>query len=143
MKFRHIIPILFIHAFTAALLMSGCSDNYEQPTQAPSVDLTGTYQLVSIIFGAPPALEPPVAVGSLVLTSTDYDLQITLSVTVPGIPDTIIDRGTYKASGNTWTQESSLTPTQSTGTFSQQGDTLSVSVTTGGLKIDSVWRKTG
>ena len=143
MKFRHVIPIVFIHGIAAALLTSGCGNDYEQPTQAPSVDLTGTYDLISITFGAPPALEPPVAVGSLVLTSSDYDLQITLSVTVSGIPDTITDRGTYTASGNTWTQVSSLTPTQSTGTFSQQGDTLSVSVTIGGLKIDSVWRKTG
>jgi hypothetical protein len=53
------------------------------------------------------------------------------------------DVGTYEADGNSWTQQStSQSIPASVGTFTLQGNTLTVMVTAP-LEVTTVWNKTG
>lgn len=123
-----------VRAAAAAALALGsvaCSGT----TTAPLVDLSGTYGLVSIQFGTgTTALTPSTETGSLSLSTTTYDL--TLSGAQPET-----DSGTYSTSGSNWNQQSSVNGTQSVGTYTLSGTTLSVSTMQGGVAVVSVWQK--
>jgi hypothetical protein len=121
-------------ALVAALLVGACSD--DDPTGSNGADLSGTYTLVSYKIGEAPALTPPVATGTLVLTSTRY----TITASIGGQP--INDNGTYSVSGNQITQDSDVNPIQTVGTWSQSGNlfTIDVTVPVQG-RIISTWQK--
>ena len=129
MGFRGMLRV----AAAAAIALGGgaCSS-----TTAPaSVDLSGTYGLVSIEFGAgTAALTPPTETGSFSLNATTYNL--TLSGAVPET-----DTGTYSISGSNWSQQSSTTGTQATGTYALSGIQLTVTTIQGGVTVVSVWQK--
>lgn len=113
-----------------ALGITGCSS-----TTAPSVDLTGTYGLVSIQFGqGTTALSPPTEEGNLALSTTTYNLSLTGAV-----PET--DAGTYAANGTSWSQVSSTSGVQSTGTYTLSGTTLTVTTVQSGVTVVAVWQK--
>ncbi len=121
-------------AVAAALLVGACSD--DDPTDPNGADLSGNYTLVSYKIGSAPALTPPVATGTLVLTSTRY----TITASIGGQP--INDNGTYTVNGNQITQTSDVQPIQTVGTWSQVGSqfTIDVTVPVQG-RIISTWQK--
>jgi hypothetical protein len=121
-------------ALAAVLLVGGCSD--DDPTDPNGTDLSGNYTLVSYKIGALPALTPPVATGTLVLTSTRY----TITASIGGQP--ISDNGTYTVSGNQITQNSDVAPIQTVGTWTQSGNqfTIDVTVPVQG-RVISTWQK--
>jgi hypothetical protein len=119
-------------AASATLGALGCSDN---STTGPSVNLSGTYSLVSIQFPPQPVLMPPAATGTFTLTTTTY----TLHLVVQG-QGTVDDNGTYSINGSNWSQ-SSATTGQATGTYSLNGNTLTVNATAQGVTSISVWQK--
>ncbi|HEY8104935.1 MAG TPA: hypothetical protein VIE46_02445 [Gemmatimonadales bacterium] len=116
---------------SVALSASGCSNSSTSPT----VDLSGTYSLVSIQFPPQPALTPPTATGTFTLTATTYTLQLTIQG-----QGTLNDNGTYALNGANWSQSSTITG-QATGTFSVSGNTLTVNATAQGATSISVWQK--
>lgn len=121
-------------ALAAALLVGACSD--DDPTGSNGTDLSGNYTLVSYKVGAAPALTPPAATGTLVLTTTRY----TITMSIGGQP--INDNGTYTVSGNQITQASDVIPIQTVGTWTQSGNqfTIDVTVPVQG-RIISTWQK--
>jgi hypothetical protein len=129
MRFRGLLSVAASAAI--ALGAGGCSNS----TTAPSVNLSGTYGLVSIQFGTGgQVLTPPTETGSLSLSATTYSL--TLSGASPQT-----DTGTYAISGSSWSQASSTTGTQSTGTYTVSGATLTVTTTQQGIVVVSIWQK--
>jgi hypothetical protein len=129
MRFRGLLSVAASAAI--ALGAGGCSSS----TTAPSVDLSGTYGLVSIQFGTGgQVLTPPTETGSLSLSATTY------SLTLSGAqPET--DTGTYAISGSSWSQASATNGTQSTGTYTVSGATLTVTTTQQGIVVVSIWQK--
>jgi len=129
MRFRGLLSVAASAAI--ALGAGGCNS-----TTAPSVNLSGTYGLVSIQFGTGTTpLTPPAETGTFSLSATTYS--VTLSGQVPQQ-----DTGTYSISGSTWSQMSSTQGgLQSTGTYTLSGSTLTVTTTQGGVVIVSVWQK--
>jgi len=118
-------------AFAAAALLA-CSNDDENT--GPNTDLSGTYTLQSFQQDPNPALGPPIATGTLVLTATTYN--VTISV---GGQQAVADQGTYTTSGNTFSQSGTLG--QATGTFTQSGNTFSTDLTSNGIRIRSTWLK--
>jgi hypothetical protein len=117
----------------AAIALGGvaCSNS----TTAPPVDLSGTYQLVSIQFGTgQPTLTPPAETGSFTLTATTYTLTLSGAVSQT-------DAGTYTLSGSNWSQSSTQNGFQSTGTYTLSGATLTVTTVQQGVTVVSVWQK--
>lgn len=122
----------FTLAVAASVVLGavGCSDS----TTGPSVNLSGSYSLVSIQFPPQPAVTPPNATGTFTLTATTYTLHL---VTPQG---TVDDNGTYTISGSNWSQSSTITG-QATGTYTLSGSTLTVNATAQGVTSISVWLK--
>ncbi len=128
MGFRGLL--LLAASAAVALGIEGCNS-----TTAPSVDLTGTYGLVSIQFGQSAAvLTPPNEEGSFALSATTYNLSLTGAV-----PET--DTGTYAANGTSWSQVSSTSAAQSNGTYSLSGTILTVTTVQQGVTVIAVWQK--
>ncbi len=120
-----------------ALVLAGCKGDSTGP--GASTDLSGTYSLQSLTQSGL-TLGPPLATGTLTLTSTNYTLN--LSINIPGQQaEQIQDAGTYTTSGSSWTQTSTTLGVQSVGTFSLSNGVLTVSVTTQGQASSSVWKK--
>ena len=109
--FRSPAALLVVAAFAA------CGGDGTGPDNGTPQDLTGAYTVVSFSQGTAGSVLPvPGAGGTVTLTATTY----AFSVSVP--PLTIVDHGTYTATGTptagAWTQESTDDPTfQSTGTY--------------------------
>jgi hypothetical protein len=122
--------------FTTACGDDGNGNGTNPP---PETDLSGTYQLVSITQSGL-TLSPPLATGSMTLSQTSYEVDLIVA-NQSGGQDMIHDEGTYSTSGNSWTQESTILPVQSVGTFSLQGSTLTVDVTSP-EPVTTVWNKT-
>lgn len=120
------------------LVLAGCDT--EGITVVDDVDLAGSYTLVSITFEGQPTLTPPAATGTLVLTETRYDVDITIQ-TEQG-PNQISDEGSYEVDGNSWSQTSDDGDIQSVGTFELDGDVLTVDVTTQNQRVVNVWERT-
>ena len=119
-----------IAALAAAALLA-CSDD---ETTGPTTDLSGTYTLQSFQQDPNPAVGPPIATGTLVLTATTYNV----AINVGGQP-AVADQGTYTTDGNTFSQSGTLG--QATGTFTQSGNTFSTDLTASGIRIRSTWLK--
>jgi len=136
---RVLLPLAML-AFTG--LTAACGD--DDPVSPPvETDLSGTYELVSLTQ-AGVTIGPPVATGTLVATQTTYSIDLTVpdpdNPMGPGV--NTVDSGTYSTNGDGWTQESSNTGLQGVGTFSLQGGTLTVDVTTAGIEVLTVWSST-
>lgn len=131
MGFRGMLRV----AAAAAIALGGgaCSS-----TTAPaSVDLSGTYGLVSIQFGTgTTALTPPTETGNFSLSTNPNIYNLTLSGQVPEQ-----DTGTYSISGSNWSQQSSVNGTQSVGTYTVSGTQLTVTTVQQGITVVSVWQK--
>lgn len=120
------------------LLLVGCAggDSTSPPT---TTDIAGTYTLQSLTTSGL-TIVPPLATGTLVLTATNYTLNV--SVSVPGQPtQAVVDNGTYSFSGSSWTQVSAATGQTVVGTYSRQGNTLTVNMSAQGQATTSVWLK--
>jgi len=124
-------------AASVALGASACSDS-----TSPSVNLSGSYSLVSIQFPPQSALTPPTATGTFTLTAnaqTPNQGTYTLHLVIQGQPP-VDDNGTYSLNGSNWSQ-SSTTTGQASGTYSLSGSTLTVNATNSGVTSISVWQK--
>lgn len=129
--------VLALALFTT-MGLAACGDDSTGPGD---VDLSGTYQLVSITFQGQPQLEPPVAEGTFTLTQTTYDVSIDINVPPPNDVQ-IRDQGTYDIDGNSWSQESSVDGRQTVGTFTLEDGRLTVNATTQGQIVITVWDRT-
>ncbi len=129
MGFRGMLRVM-----TAAVITVGgwaCSSS----TAPASVDLSGTYGLVSIQFGTgTTALTPPTETGQFTLNATTYSLTLSGAVNQT-------DTGTYSISGSNWTQSSTTNGFQSTGTYTLSGTQLTVTTVQQGVTVVSVWQK--
>jgi len=110
-----------------------CSDD---ETTGPGVDLSGTYDLQQFTQPPNPTLGPPIATGTLVLTATNYQVQVNVQGSNP-----INDNGTYSVSGGQWQQTSSVSAIQSVGTYTLASGTLTVVATTQGITTTTVWQR--
>lgn len=124
-------------AASVALGAAGCSDS----TTGSSVNLNGSYSLISIQFPPQPALTPPTATGTFVLTAGQTLNQgtYTLHLVIQG-QSPVDDNGTYSLNGQNWSQ-SSTTTGQATGTYSLSGNMLTVNATDQGVTSISVRQK--
>ena len=131
---------------TAVVLMAGCAEEPIEPDDTPP-DLSGSYTLVSFyVPAAGDTLRPPAVGGTFRLAQTSVVGQEasgtmdTLSITFPGGSQNA--RGTYtNRFDGSWEQEF-LTGFQALGTYSVQGNTLTVVVTQPALAVSTtVWRK--
>lgn len=133
--------LLLLSVAVAACGGGDGGDGGDSPTGPTAQDLVGGYELISFKFQDQPAFTPPAAVGTLVLTLTTY--QVDISINFPLDTMRIHDEGTYSIGSNgTWAQESTTMDVQSVGTFELGNDTLSVDVTAQGQRILNVWRRT-
>jgi hypothetical protein len=103
------------------LAIAACGDDGTGPTGDPQ-NFSGNYTLVSFAQGN----DPPVAgaAGTFTLTATTY----VVSIDVPGgVPPHVDDQGTYTATGTAtagnWTQQSTVSILQSTGTYAWDAST--------------------
>jgi hypothetical protein len=119
-------------AALAATVLLACSD--DEDNTGPNTDLSGNYTLQSFQQGTNPAVGPPIATGTLVLTATTYNV----AISVGGQP-AVADQGTYTTSGNSFSQSGTLG--QATGTFTQSGNTFSTDLIASGIRIRSTWLK--
>lgn len=122
----------------ALLVFPGCGD--DGGPEGTAQDFSGTYAVVSFTQAG---VVIPGASGTVTLTATTY----AFDVTVP--PLTIVDTGTYTATGTattgTWTQQSTDDPTfQATGTYAVDGATnrLTIDTTVQGIRNIIVLQKT-
>jgi hypothetical protein len=119
---------LWVPALTLALLgtIPGCSSDDDGTTDPPTrVDLSGNYTMVSITS------------GGITLTPAEG----ATGTNLPG-QEPFNDSGTYVAlSDGSWGQESDnpILP-QSTGTYVQNGNQVTVDSTTGGQQNLTVWQ---
>ena len=130
-------PALFLLASALAALTLGCGSDNSGPSNTPPP--AGTYKMTSIQNPPSPAVTPPIATGTLVLTATTYDVTIDVQPQAE-----IQDEGTYTISGSTWSQTSTTNPgVQSTGTYTYNESTgvLTVDVTAFGVRTISAWQK--
>lgn len=142
MRLRSLRALLLVATVCLAGSVAACSDDDDNGTNPPVVvDLSGTYDLVSVTQGGVTVGPDQGASGTLVLTQTTYSIDLTLPG--PTGPVNTTDSGTYEISGNTWTQESdNAGGFQGVGTYSLSGGTLTVDVTTAGVQVLSVWQST-
>jgi len=142
MRSRSLRALLLVAGLSLAGSVAACSDDNNNGTNPPNeVDLSGTYDLVSVTQGGVTLTPALGATGTLVLTQTTYDISITIPSQTG--PMTTTDNGTYELSGDTWTQESANAGGfQGVGTYSLVGGTLTVVVTTAGVQVVSVWQST-
>jgi hypothetical protein len=122
---------------TVAGMVAACSD-YDGGTE-PTANLAGNYTLVSFTQAPNPTLGPPAATGALTLTATRYNVTINVLVTNP--PLTLADQGGYAIQGNQWSQTSDNGQLQSTGTYSLQGNVLTVDATAQGVRTVTIWQR--
>ena len=133
-------------AVTAAVLMAGCGEEPIEPDETPP-DLSGSYSLVSFYVPlAGDTLKPPDVSGSFWLDQTSVVGQEamgtldTLSITFPGGSQNGKGMYTNRFDGS-WEQELT-TGFQVLGTYTLQGNTLTVVVTEPELAVSTtVWRK--
>jgi hypothetical protein len=132
----HRTRLTIVGVTAAAAIAVACgSDKGTGP--GGSVDLSGSYRLVSLTFGG----IPTTAGGTMVMTSTTFSDSI--DVTAP-IDTTITLDGTYVTSG---ASSITLTPTQPispvTGTYARNaaGDTLRLNLSFSGTALVSIWHR--
>jgi hypothetical protein len=128
---------LQLMALSLVVVLAGCGSDNTGPANPPPP--AGTYSMTSFQNPPNPAVTPPNATGTLVLTATTYN--VTIDVQGQG---EVQDEGTYTMSGNNWTQISTTNPgVQSTGTFSYTTATgvLKTDVTASGFRTITIWQK--
>jgi len=114
----------------ATVGLSACGDS---TTPSGPIDLTGSYNLQSIVIGGQ---TQPNSNGTLQLSGSSYDLALTLNAQVE--PEEV---GTYQLCGtDTWSHTSTTTGVQSIGTFSLVGNTLTITLTSPQASL-AVWTK--
>ncbi len=141
MRRRPLRAILALAIVAVVGVAGGCGGDDDEPTGPVETDLSGNYELVSVTQGGVTLTPAQGATGTLVVTRTNY----TLDITIPGPtgPVNTVDTGTYQTDGDTWTQESdNAGGFQGIGTFSLVGTTLTIDVTTAGVQVLSVWSRT-
>jgi len=131
----------------AALVFAGCGDEPVEPDETPP-DLTGSYTIVSFTSGVSPGdtLTPPAVSGSFSLVQTGVVGQeatgtLDLMITIPDQAE-FDNEGVYKNRfDGTWEQEFD-TGFQALGTYTLDGNTLTVVVTEPPLAVSTtVWRR--
>ncbi len=138
---------LAIGLCSAVFALAACSDsNGPEDMQR---DFTGTYTLVSVSQGTAAAVVPiPGATGSLVLTATTYEAEMTIPQPPPAPALVITDQGTYTATGTEtsgeWTQQSTIDVNlQYAGTYTWDASTsqLTLDTTAGAVRTVLVIQK--
>lgn len=131
------LPLVILAAAVAAI--SACSGSYSSTgTTLTNADLVGSYTLVSISQGGSQPIGPPIATGTLVLADSTYAVNVTVATQPPTV---ISDTGIFHVNGSSWSQRSTMDPTQpqATGSVTFRKDTLVVSANSGGVVTNMVW----
>lgn len=137
----------------AVMFFAGCGDDEGPTSVVPPPDLSGTYDLASIVGALltggetfTPTSVPP-ATGTMVVAQTLSSGSVatgTYQITLDLAGNMVVDNGEYTidTSDGSWSQDSSTQGFQSIGTFSLVGSTLTVEVTTPPAAAGtSVWQK--
>ena len=135
------LPVLLL----AVLVLAACGD--DEVTEPVTTDLTGSYELLSYEEeGGGGSISPPLASGSLEMSSTAYTMSIDLPETVD--PGEIDDAGEYFTDGSEIRLVSSQGMGTSTGIFlfeptEMENGVLLIDVDRpdGGLRIVTYWAK--
>ena len=144
---RRLASSRIVSIFAAVLFVAGCEEEPVVPDDTPP-DLSGSYTIVSFTSGFAPGdtLTPPAVSGSFTLEQTSVTGQeatgtLDLMVTIPD-EATIENEGVYRNRfDGTWEQEFS-TGFQALGTYTLQGNILTVLVTEPALAVSTtVWRR--
>lgn len=135
----------------AVMLFAGCGDDEGPMNVVPPPDLTGTYDLASIVGAAvtggltlTPTSVPP-GTGTMVVAQTSSSGSVatgTYQITLNLAGNVVVDNGTYSidTSDGSWSQDSSTLGFQSIGTFTLSGARLTVEVNTPAAAAStSVW----
>jgi hypothetical protein len=127
-------------ATALSLLFAGAVACSDDDSAGPSPSLAGSYSLISFQQNDAPAIAPPVATGTLVLTATTYELTVVL--TIPGVPiQTINDHGSYQLNGNQITQTSAAAPIETSGTWTLEDGVLNTDLSGSGTRIRTAWER--
>jgi len=135
---RQASAVLFLVGLGAAV--AACSNNDSTGTGG-STDLTGNYSLVAFKEDTNPVVGPPVATGTIVLTSTAYHLTVNVDIPQPGDTIALVDSGTYSTKGDSIYEHSTGGLPDALGTFQVKSDTLNINVTEQTVHIQTVWHK--
>ncbi len=124
----------------AVTFFAGCSDDEGPTTVVPPPDLSGTYNLASIVGAVvtggltlTPTSIPP-GTGTMTVAETSSTGSVargTYQISLNLAGNVVVDNGEYTidASNGRWTQDSSTQGFQSIGTYTLVGSTLTVEVT--------------
>jgi len=136
---RQASAILVLLGFSAAAV-AACSNNDSTGTGG-STDLSGNYSLVAFTENDT-TIGPPIATGTLALTSSVYHLVLNIDIPEPDDTTMEVDSGTYTTKGDSIYEHSTTgSLPDALGTFRVAGDTLHINVTEQTLSIQSVWHK--
>ena len=106
-----------------------------------TANLAGTYHLLSFKEDTLPTFGPPVATGTLVLTTSKYNLNLTVNIPIPGDTVILADSGTYTTHGDSIAEQSMTGNPDALGTVAVHGDTLVINVTESVLTVATSWLK--
>jgi hypothetical protein len=137
MRIREVCSLLLLSVFLVVGAAACSNDNSGSSLTQPSSSLAGTYSLSSFAFVVQGQQQTvPGASGTFTLSANNT---YTLTLAVPGQP-TVHDSGTYSISGAQWAQ-SSPTTGQATGTYTLNGNQLTVDATSQGVESVTVWQR--
>jgi hypothetical protein len=121
-----------------AVLLWGAACSSTDSTGPSSVSLAGSYTLTSF-SEAGNDLTQAVQTGTLVLTGTTYSVNIQF---LGNVAPAVVDSGTYTATATgAFSQTSTATGQQATGTYTNSNGVLSVNVTSQGVAVAQTWQK--
>lgn len=122
-------------AGAALVWAAGCSSS--KSTAPGAVSLAGNYTLTSFVEAGDTLTQ--VASGTLALTATNYSVNIAFA---GGVAPAVIDSGTYTATASgSFSQTSTVTGQQATGTYTNTNGLLAVNVTSQGIAVSQMWQK--
>ena len=135
----------------AVMFFAGCGDDEGPVNIVPAPNLSGTYDLASVVGAVltggltlTPTSVPP-ATGTMTVAQTSSSGSTatgTYQITIDIAGNLVVDNGTYSINGSTgsWGQDSSTQGFQSVGTYTFSGGRLTVVVTTPAAAAGtSVW----
>jgi hypothetical protein len=132
------VPFRSLAALAAATALCGLAACSSSSSTGPNtVSLAGNYALTSFSENGQDLSQ--VATGTLAMTATHYNVNITF---LNNLAPAIVDSGTYTATqSGTFSQTSTPTGVQTTGTYTLSNNLLTVNLSTQGITVVQAWQK--